>query len=285
MVDLTIPYPDNKVKAFFLSVEDSYTQDVKHFIKYLNTNNLELNFETFKDYATGMYRDPGVCVSTYNKRVLGCKKRIKDIFASELNISKLYFIDKILNDIPLKRYDERNIGEEKILSIEEYNTLAKQLPKDLRLMTHFGITTGCRISEMLSIIFKNIHVYQNLVMILLQGKGGKQRKIKLQLEFFKKVLDYFHDGKMRADKVLLFHKAGTAIERTNVTNRLKQISKRVLKRNVYFHMLRHSWATNICKKEPDRIVAISRYMGHASTGTTYDYYFSQSDLSMEELYP
>lgn len=282
---LSIPYPDDEVKEFFLSVKDSYTYDVRHFINYLNINDLKLSFQSFKDYALEMYQDPAVRVSTYNKRILGCKARIKDIFASELDISKLYYINKALDQIPLKKYDERSIGEEKILTSEEYEKLIQELPTDLRLMVDFGYFTGCRVSEMLTITFKNIEVYRNLVLIHIQGKGGKQRDIKLEPDFFKYILDYFHKGKLQDDKVLLFHRDNKVIDRTNVTNRLKQISKRVLGKGVFFHMLRHTWATDMCNNNPDRLVAISRYLGHASTGTTYDYYVAQKDLTMDELYP
>ena len=69
---------DSELKRFALSIDDSYTYEIKHYVNYLNQNNMKFNFESFKTYIEIMKYE-GVPVRTINKRINGIKKKIKNL--------------------------------------------------------------------------------------------------------------------------------------------------------------------------------------------------------------
>jgi integrase len=295
MNDLKLPYPEKDIRNFFLSIKDAYSNDIKHFIKYLDydlekeggpkrESPLDLTFENVKRYALWSYRNSSVKTSTHNKRIVGIRNRLKDVFASECDIHRIYYLNKCLDELPLKKFADLHIGEEKLITQKEHEKLLKELPGDLKLICEYLNLTGNRISEMISITFENIKLYKDQVHIRIQGKRVKERIIRLEFDFFSKLLDFFHNGEIPSKSTHLFIKDGKAYERTCVTNRLKSISKRVLGRSIHPHMYRHKFGSEKCTQLPNRLDAIANYLGHKSKKTLLDAYVSQPPLSMKELY-
>lgn len=273
-------------------MEDNYTNEVKQFIHYLNQKGLPFTFDNFKDYANQLYRDSAVKANTYNKKIAGIKRRIRDIFAGECDVTKIYYLNQCLNSIKIKRIADPFVGEDKIITRKEYEILLSELPMDLALMTEMGFECATRISELLTLTFHTIDPRHKLVHCRIQGKKKKQRIVKIQQDLFQRILDHFHEGTFQKPEVYLFHNNQKPLERTNITNRLKQISKRVLNRNVHFHTLRHSRATELVstlavgtvEKGESKIKAIATYLGHTDVSTLLNLYVHQS-LTDDDLYP
>ena len=108
------------------------------------------------------------------------------------------------------------------------------------------------------------------------GKGHKSRTVLISKPDFETIQSTF------MGKTFLFETIhGNPYNRTNITKSLGNISKRVLGKHVYAHLLRHSFATNMIKKTR-KVQAVSEYLGHSDVATTLSMYTHET-LSLAEL--
>jgi integrase len=54
--------------------------------------------------------------------------------------------------------------------------------------------------------------------------------------------------------------------------RVQDAGQKILKKRVYPHMLRHTWATEMLKMYPEHLSGISSYLGHSKVSTTANMY-------------
>jgi len=272
---------DSELKTFALSIKDSYTYEIKHYVNYLNQNNMKFNFESFKTYIEVMKRE-GTPVRTINKRIFGIKKRIRTIFeinVGNLDIVRKYHLDRCLKEIKTLKVADVYIDDEKKITQDEFHKLmaSEEIPEDIKLIISFLFRTGVRISEALNIRLKNIKEYQNCVKIRIIGKGGKEYLKRLpDLKFYNELREYF-----KGKEFLFEREDGSQYERHQVTMMIKRHSKKILGREISSHTMRHSFATIMIEKT-GKIKATSEELAHSSAATTMDMY-THERLSLEEL--
>ncbi len=271
---------DIEIRQFCLSIKDAYTSDIKHFINYLDKNNLQFTFESFKAYIEEL-KLQGTPVRTANKRICAIKKRIRQLFeknVSELDIVKKYHLDRALNEIKLLKKEDIFVDKDKIISVEEFRKLitSDKIPDFVKLIIEFLFKTGCRISETLNIRLRNIEEYKDGVKIRMLTKGGKEHTIKLDIETYRKIRDFYKG------KEFLFEKPeGGKYNRIHITNRIRRGSLKILGKEISAHSLRHSFATYMIKKT-GKIKAVSKYLAHSDTSITLNLYVHE-ELTMEDL--
>jgi len=272
---------DTELKNFALSIDDSYTYELKHYVGYLNKLNMKFNFESFKTYSKEM-KKAGIPAKTINKRILGVKKRIRQIFTINIkgmDIVKKYHLDQCLNEIKLIKLGSRTVSKKKKISIDEYKKLidSAKLPQDIKLIMEFMFKTGCRISATLNIRLKSIKEYKDGIEIEMLKKGDKSDIVTLaDIDTYNRIRDYFKG------KQFLFEKDdGTQYTRNQVTMCIKGKGKKILDRNIGSHTMRHSFA-NIMIEKTGKIKATSKALSHASTATTMDMYYEET-FDKEEL--
>ena len=104
--------------------------------------------------------------------------------------------------------------------------------------------------------------------IKVHGKGSKERTVMIPAELLERIRAAFKGGRL-----LFGHgRQVRSFTRQHVSVRISRASKRCLGRAVSAHALRHSWATDMLKRNPGDLAAISKYLGHASISTTTDLY-------------
>lgn len=266
---------NDSLKSFAVSVIDNYTSDVKHYVTYLDKNNLRFDFDSFKSYVEMMKREQFPARSI-NKRIYAVKKRIRQIFevkVSDLDIIKKYHLDRCLKEIKKVKIQKAYVGEEKIISQDQYYTLIKNkdIPKDIRLMMSFMYQTGLRVSETLKLKYDNLDEYKNCVKVRFIGKGDKQRTAELfNIELFHLIQDHFKG------KTYLFEKPdGSQYKRTYVTMRIQRHAEKILGKRISAHTMRHSFATEMIKRT-GKIKATSEALGHSTTAVTMDLYVHET---------
>jgi integrase/recombinase XerD len=136
-----------------------------------------------------------------------------------------------------------------------------------RLLIALLFSTGCRIGELMGIDLKDIHG----TYIVVHGKGDKYRPV------------FFDDtAKRYLDKYLETRSDGLPYLFTSVRNSRLTIStaqyvikeaSRTLGKNVYPHMLRHSYATNASAAGMP-ITMLKEILGHDNISTTMMYIHS-----------
>jgi integrase/recombinase XerD len=157
------------------------------------------------------------------------------------------------------------VSEERCLSYEQITRLvayARRRNPQIALIVEFLASTGCRISEALRILAADVRQAEDVVRIKVHGT------VMVPAELVARIRAEFKGGRL-----LFSHgREARSFTRQHVSVWISRASKRCLGRSISAHGLRHSWATDMLKRNPGDLAAISKYLGHASISTTTDLY-------------
>jgi integrase len=113
--------------------------------------------------------------------------------------------------------------------------------------------------------------------LILCGKGAKERTVKIPPELLERIRAAY-----RGDRYLFETQHGRRYDRSQVSNDIKRLGRRILGRRISAHTFRHTFATRMIEKT-GKTEAVSRYLGHASPSITLAMYVHQS-LDSAELF-
>lgn len=192
----------------------------------------------------------------------------------------------------------------KVLTIEEVNRLLRAPLDELRQRRKAGVaitsvdeyvalrdtavfetlySTGCRISEITSLVWRQIDFVQGSVIVT--GKGAKQRLCILGKPALKalqsvraKANELWLDGGENT-KALFLNERGIAFTPRDIERRMKVwLAAADLPIDLTPHKLRHSFATHLLDSGAD-LRSVQEMLGHASLATTQIY----THVSIERL--
>lgn len=139
--------------------------------------------------------------------------------------------------------------------------------------------SGIRVSELCSLDVSDVDDQT----VWVKGKGGKERLVPIARRAIQALDNYLICRKEEGatKRVPLFvTKRGRRIGRTQIWASIKQCARRAnIKKNIYPHTLRHSFATHLLDHGADLRV-IQELLGHADISTTDRY----THLSQKRLY-
>ena len=177
-----------------------------------------------------------------------------------------FFYDKLLKknlfeDMP-KTKKERKLPS--VLTKEEINNILDNAPLSrAKLATEFMYSSGLRVSECASLKWNDIDLNEKTGH-LKRGKGGKDRMIILSNKLIEDLKQWSKEGEYifqgRGDNPIT-----TRTLQRDVKKLLKNLSK-----NVYPHLLRHSFATHLLEDGYDLRV-IQELLAHENLETTEIY--------------
>jgi len=280
-----IPQTNNNraIITQLLSINDSYKEDTKAFVKFLDDNGLVINFESVQNYITYLRAENDgkrLSASTYNKRIMGLKKRLRYLFKNSpefFDVLKRYEFEEFLDSIKQKRINSHGVESDKLLTPGEIEKLIYEAEsKTISLMIEFLAHTGVRISEMLNILLSDIVKSNGKSNIRILGKGGKERIVYADTALINGIKQYFRGN------TYLFEHHGKPYSSNSTTQRITTQGMIVLGKHISAHTLRHSFATNMLKKTGN-LKGVSKYLGHASTSTTADLYV-HDELQWEDIH-
>lgn len=233
-------FSNETIKGYLFSVDN-----------YLNfSKNKGLNQETLKDYILN------------NLKNKNPSSVAKDSFAIK------FFFEKVLRQKielpPIKR--NKTIPD--ILTLEEIKNLigsANNVKHRLIIKVLYG--TGLRISEIVNLKKENINFEENLIKVNL-GKGKKDRFVKIPSSIKEELINY---SKTFESKYLFPSNRNKKITKATIQAILRNSAKRAgIKKRVYPHLLRHSFATHLLEQGTDLRI-IQKLLGHSSIKTTQIY--------------
>lgn len=143
------------------------------------------------------------------------------------------------------------------------------------LVLEFLYGTGCRVSELIAVQLPNIDFDEELV--LLHGKGGKDRLVPMGRSLIAGLRSYIDDGirttfsNPKSGNWLFLNNRGGQLTRQGIDLIVKRRSLAVgVGSPVSAHSFRHSCATHMLAHGAD-IRSVQEMLGHASISTTQIY--------------
>ena len=167
------------------------------------------------------------------------------------------------------------------LTLEEVDAIIAAISLDKpeghrnRAMLEVLYSCGLRVSELTSLLVSNL--YLDLGYLRVIGKGDKERLVPIGEEAAKQINFYRQHQraqlkiKEKAKDVLFLNRLGGPISRVMVFNIIKEAAAKAnIKKNVYPHIFRHSFATHLVANGAD-LRAVQQMLGHSSITTTEIY--------------
>lgn len=167
-----------------------------------------------------------------------------------------------------------------VMSNEEVDELleAPDISKDNgmrdRAMLELMYATGLRVSELLSLRFRNVNMQNGLITVY--GKGNKQRSVPVSsfaLEFLRKYIDGPRKrvkGSKDTD-IIFLNRDGKALSRTYFFMQVKRYAEeKGIDFSVSPHTLRHCFATHLLENGAS-LRAVQEMLGHSNITTTQIY--------------
>lgn len=140
------------------------------------------------------------------------------------------------------------------------------------------VFTGIRVSEALNLKRKDISEDGELYVIRIRGKGNKYRIVMIKRALIEDLLDTIAINYINKEGYLFINKKGTRLTQAYVSRIVEQILFRagIRKEKNGAHMLRHTFATLLYKKQKD-LVLVQEALGHASLNTSRIYTHFDND--------
>jgi integrase len=256
-------------KAFVLRLKDSYSQDARDFVAFLDERGLELTLGGLKAYLDDM-RARGVSAQTFNKRLAGAKKRIRQLFDRSpegLDLGKRVRFEEVLNEIKGQKIASNRIDRDSVPTKGEVKALIKGIRgSKLSLIVEFLATTGLRISELIGIHLEDVKAADSHYLVRVLGKGQKQRAVKVSQDLIERVRKTY-----QGREYLFETSGGNPLGRESVSREITRAGRRILGKHISAHSLRHAFATAAIKAGWSA-KKVAAQLGHSSTAITLDMY-------------
>lgn len=246
----------------------SYLFAVKDFAKYFGKRPDLLRQEHLRQYQLHLLNDRKLSVDTIVGRIAALR----------------FFFGKVLRrpyrDIDLV-YPKRPERLPVILSEEEVARLIESAATSYHrviLITLYG--AGLRREELCRLKVTDVDS-QRMVLHVRQGKGHKDRDVTLSPRLLEVLRDYWKWLKPKTHLFPSYHSKGREqpINSKTVYYAVREAARRAgIKKKVYPHLLRHSWATHLLERGAD-LRTIQIQLGHFDLEATTIYlHLSQRHL-------
>jgi integrase len=182
-----------------------------------------------------------------------------------------------LDSIPIPKVQK--VPDVEVLDGRERHMLISAMSPRMALVVRFLYATAARVSEAVGIRESDVKVDGQSARIRLQGKGRKERTVRIPLDLLCEINTEFKSAR----RVFLFEgRPGKAYCRSHISRSIGIVAKAELGRSFGAHIMRHSRATDLFAKSKN-LKGVSEMLGHADISTTARYYV-RSTLSEDDLW-
>lgn len=257
-----------KVKNYSDKTIESYKKDLNAFSLYMKDNN-NIAYKDIRKYLEFLYNKK-YSPKTISRHISAIKGLFKYLEVEKKieNPTILLSSPKLENKLPnFLYYDELEIL---------FNIPNKETPLGLRdaLILETLYSTGCRVSELVSIKIKDINFDTFKIKIL--GKGNKERYL-VYGSYLKQLLDiylkkyYYTLDHNKKSGYLFLNKNGDPLTDRGVRYVLNNIARQGnINHHISPHVLRHTFATHLLDGGAD-LRSVQELLGHENLQTTQIY--------------
>jgi integrase/recombinase XerD len=258
-----------KERQYITNVSDSTVEWYRQSLKWLN---IESPTEADIKAVVMRMRDSGL-------KPTGCNCRLRAIKA----YVRWAGIDTTIPKLKEPQQELPTFDSKDITRLMKWRP--KSIPEHrLHLLISFLLDIGARIDEALSLRWVDVD-FDNLL-VLLHGKGGKDRRIPISLELRKRLFQYQRRVQLKVERdissdLVFGARGGTKQGRRNVLRDVKDLCRELgfepPARTL--HAFRHTFATNYLRRGGN-VFLLQRALGHSSLEMTRRYaHLQTSDLS------
>jgi len=237
-----------KLKNYSKETIKSYLFYVEKYLEYAKDKGI--NPESAKQFLLRRLSEKSPASVGHN--VFAIKYFFREILHQELNLPN----------------PKRNKTIPEVLTVEEVKRLinsAKNIKHKLILKLLYG--TGLRVSEIINLQKGDINFGEDLIKVNL-GKGKKDRFVKLPASIKEDLESY---SKLNNSKNLFPSNRGGKLTKKSIAKIVSNNARKAkIKKRVYPHLLRHSFATHLLEQGTDLRI-IQKLLGHSSIKTTQIY--------------
>ena len=166
-----------------------------------------------------------------------------------------------------------------VLSVDEVNKMISSIegedPLDIRnrAMMETLYATGMRISELLDVELKDLHLGEKYIVVI--GKGNKERQVPLGEMAVIALRKYIERARLKIAKkpsnLLFFNYKGEKMSRQGFFKFIKKLASDCgIEKDISPHTIRHSFATHLLEGGTDLRV-VQELLGHEDISTTQIY--------------
>ncbi|NRF93631.1 tyrosine-type recombinase/integrase [Paenibacillus frigoriresistens] len=247
---------------------EAYRNDLLFFVKYLvDTYNCtpyltDVTAEDIENYFYHLKMERG-----YSPASLKRKLAVFRTFYNFCN-KKKYCTSNAAVHVETIKQEHREKGfltSGEVLQLVE--AIEHNLMKKIILTLYY---TGLRISECINLTLEEIDFERNTIKIF--GKGKKERIVPLNIKLKEILIDYLEHERPYSKTNNLFCTAASGAVSDSYVNKFvkKAVDKLGWNKEVTCHTFRHSFASNLVKKNVN-VVQIQKLLGHTSLSTTTVY--------------
>ncbi|MFM8269785.1 MAG: site-specific tyrosine recombinase XerD [Pseudomonadota bacterium] len=262
---------------------EAYQRDLKQFIELCLIKKWaleDIQLSHIREYLAGLRK------KELSSRTLARKSSaLKQFFKFLLREKK---IKKDPTELLLVQVKQKRLP--KHLSVDEMFRVISTANGDTdleirdRALLELWYATGTRISEMCHLQVSDLDFEEKTLRVV--GKGNRQRLLpvgEIAVTWCRKYQAVRHEWIRQANlkemNLFFLSPHGSALSRQSIWKILKKYTKKAgIKRSVWPHMIRHSFATHILRNGAD-LRAVQELLGHRSISTTEVY----THLDIENL--
>lgn len=270
-------------KGLSFNTQQAYQRDLSQFLEYCSLKKwkpTEIELNQLREYLAHL-RKKEIGARTLARKTSALKQFYK--FLLRENRMQKDPAELLLVQVKQKRLPKHLSVDEIFRVISIAKGESEQEVRD-RALLELWYATGARISEMVNLCVSDLDFDSKTLKLM--GKGNRQRLVpvgEVAAHWCQKYRNLRHEWIRRADleetELFFLTVRGKKLTRQNVWKIVRTYSQKAgIKRKVWPHMIRHSFATHILRNGAD-LRAVQELLGHRSISTTEVY----THLDVENL--
>ncbi len=251
----------------------AYKRDLRNMADYFDSAGIvtpgEVEGSDIVNYAADMARRD-YAPSSRARAMVACRMFFKYLVMERIiTVNPTDFVDQP----KLFKYLPQELSPAEVQCLLDAEDGEGELADRNRAIMELFYATGARVSEVCNIRLVDLDLRERFVR--LQGKGGKERMTPISRTAVSVISDYLAEGRGKLDRsnspYLFLSRTGRKLDRVNIFLLVKRLAKKAgISKNVYPHLLRHSFATHMLEGGAN-LRAVQMLLGHADLATTEIY--------------
>ena len=254
----------------------SYISDIKNFFKWYREIDFAENIEKVTNYHLNAYKD--YLIHNQRKRASSINRNIQSL----RNFFRFMTVQKRIKKDPsekvkflrrIKRTQPKALTKNdihKLLSVTSHSSHGTKQRN--YAIIQLLLQTGIRVGEMVNLEIRDLTLYDRSGEIrVVNAKGGKERTIPLNSSARKALRNYLEGRNLEEGGAVFFSKQNRKMTVRAVQKVINSLAGKSGIENMSPHTLRHTFAINYLRSNPECLVELSALLGHESLDTTSIY--------------